>query len=126
MQSENNLLFNQIIWRTLQPIKKKNRLGVTEWFEIQNSQAMKLLNEFEGVFFEEIIYHYENKVIEIFMRNMYQRFSAKNIEFDIKKIFENYNLIKKIIATKSNDFLEIRFIFIDGRLDIVFKNMKNK
>jgi len=122
-KKNNDLLFNQIIWRNLEPIKKKSELGSSIWFEISWNQALRILEEFEGHFFGELIYHYENKILEIFQRKVDQVFNLKNVEFNLVKIFNNIRLVNKIIAIRNNNYIELRFILIDGRVDIVFKNL---
>lgn len=119
----NDLLFNQIIWRSLEPIKKKSELGSAIWFEINWKQAKRILEEFEGHFFGELIYHYENKILDIFQRRLDQPFSIKNVEFNLVNILNNFRLANKIIAIRNNNYIELRFILVDGRLDIVFKNL---
>lgn len=119
----NDLLFNQIIWRSLEPIKKKNKLGAAIWFEINWKQAIRILQEFEGHFFGELIYHYENKILDIFQRRLDQVFTIKNAEFNLVNILNNIRLVNKIIAIRNNNYIELRFILADGKLDIVFKNL---
>lgn len=119
----NDLLFNQIIWRSLEPIKKKNKLGAAIWFEINWKQAIRILQEFEGHIFGELIYHYENKILDIFQRRVDQVFIIKNAEFNLLNILNNIRLVNKIIAIRNNNYIELRFILADGKLDIVFKNL---
>lgn len=119
----NDLLFNQIIWRNLEPIKKKNQLGSAIWFEISWNQALRILEEFEGRFFGELIYHYENRILEIFQRRVDQAFNIKNVEFNLVNILNNIRLANKIIAIRNTNYIELRFILVDGKLDIGFKNL---
>lgn len=118
-----NLLFNQIIWRNLEPIKKKREFGSSIWFEIKGDQVLNILDEFEGHQFSEIIYHFENGIIEVFQRRVNEVFIIKNIEFNFVNIINNINLANKIIAIRNNNYIEFRFILFDGRLDIGLKNL---
>lgn len=122
-KQNNNLIFEQIIWRTLEPTKNRLNIGTVEWFEISHKQALNLLKEFEGYSFQEILYHFESPIIEIFHRQLNKKFQIKDYEYDLRKIYVNLDYIKKILVNKSKYYIEIRFIFIQGRLDIGFKNL---